>query len=282
MLSQFFAGGAAGVAVLLGFHWVDTLKLLGQQGPIDWPSLRRNPGQLYAGIAPALLETACYNGIQFGVYEMLKATWIARRRLDPRALVAEIPNLIMGLLAGCVTQSLTCPMKVVAIRIGSGVTGERSMAEAVRNITREGGLAGFFKGNITGLMSQPLTTAFQFFFFERFRAMLTRLLPAGATQLVTALAGGFATSAATVVAYPPRMAKDRLQGASDGTYTGMFDVWKRAFKEGGVFANGGIYGGCIQDATSQFAKKGATFWCRDLFVAAFLASLRSSGGGRRL
>ena len=96
---------------------------------------------------------------------------------------------------------------------------------------------------------------------------------------VTALAGGFATSAATVVAYPPRMAKDRLQAASDGTYSGMFDVWCRAYREGGVFKNGGIYGGCIQDASSQFAKKGATFWSRDLFVAAFVA-LMSRGGDR--
>ena len=41
-------------------HWIDTLKLLGQLGPIDWAALRRNPFQLYAGITPACIETAAY------------------------------------------------------------------------------------------------------------------------------------------------------------------------------------------------------------------------------
>jgi len=41
-------------------HWIDTLKLLGQLGPIDWPGIRRNPFKLYAGIAPAIIETAAY------------------------------------------------------------------------------------------------------------------------------------------------------------------------------------------------------------------------------
>ena len=41
-------------------HWIDTLKLLNQQGAIDWPTVRRNPFQLYAGIAPAVLETTAY------------------------------------------------------------------------------------------------------------------------------------------------------------------------------------------------------------------------------
>ena len=59
-LSQFFAGGSAGVAVLLATHWLDTLKLLGQLGPIDWGRWLHNPVQLYMGIAPALIETAAY------------------------------------------------------------------------------------------------------------------------------------------------------------------------------------------------------------------------------
>ena len=87
MASQFFAGAGAGVAVLVATvrlhvfrdpllrpllrtdalecrldaqHWIDTLKLLGQLGPIDWPGIRRNPFKLYAGIAPAIIETAAY------------------------------------------------------------------------------------------------------------------------------------------------------------------------------------------------------------------------------
>lgn len=49
----------------------------------------------------------------------------------------------MGLISGCVTQSLTCPIKTVAIRISSGVTGEKTMGEAVSNVYKESGIGGF-------------------------------------------------------------------------------------------------------------------------------------------
>ena len=152
------------------------------------------------------------------------------------------------------------------------------MIEAVRNIAREGGLSAFFVGNATGLISQPITIALSFFFFERFRVLFSQMLAAKATaagnQLATFMAGGLAQAAAVVLAYPLRMAKDKLQGAAEGTYTGMLHVWREAYCKGGVFANGGVYGGCVQDAGGNFAKKGLTFWSRDLFVSAFAALLQ--------
>ena len=89
----------------------------------------------------------------------MKVLWIAQRGLDPNALIGDIANLVMGLISGTFTQSLTCPLKTVAIRIGSGVTGDKTMAQAARNIYKEGGIGGFFAGNLTGLISQPGTIA---------------------------------------------------------------------------------------------------------------------------
>ena len=78
----------------------------------------------------------------------MKVLWIAQRGLDPNALIGDIANLVMGLISGTFTQSLTCPLKTVAIRIGSGVTGDKTMAQAARNIYKEGGIGGFFAGNL--------------------------------------------------------------------------------------------------------------------------------------
>ena len=82
----------------------------------------------------------CRSGLQFGIYELVKVLWIAQRGLDPNALIGDIANLVMGLISGTFTQSLTCPLKTVAIRIGSGVTGDKTMAQAARNIYKEGGI----------------------------------------------------------------------------------------------------------------------------------------------
>jgi hypothetical protein len=188
----------------------------------------------------------------------------------------------MGLISGCITQSLTCPIKTVAIRIGSGVTGENSMGEAASNIYKEGGVGGFLyanfllavhchwglysqhyglyqnltalnstttlpaqqwmhaaamhwfallllysAGNLTGLISQPGTIALSFYFFERFRYLGNRILP-GADQLIALLGGGLAQSAAVVITYPARAAKDKLQGQREGMYTGLTDVLRKS------------------------------------------------------
>ena len=53
----------------------------------------------------------------------------------------------MGLISGCFTQTLTCPIKRIAIRIGSGLTGETSMGEAASNIYKEAGVGGFLCAN---------------------------------------------------------------------------------------------------------------------------------------
>ena len=82
-------------------------------------------------------------------------------------------------------------------------------------------------GNLTGLISQPGTIAFSFYFFERFRYLGNRFLP-GADQLIAFLAGGLAQSAAVVVMYPVRAAKDKLQGQREGTYAGLGDVLRKS------------------------------------------------------
>jgi hypothetical protein len=102
-----------------------------------------------------VIETAAYNGLQFGIYELVKALWIRQRGLKPDALIGTIANLVIGLISGTFTQSLTCPLKCIAIRIGSGVTGDTSMAEAAANIAKEGGLGvGLLTQGVPGVASR--------------------------------------------------------------------------------------------------------------------------------
>lgn len=232
MGSQFFAGASAGVAVLLATHWLDTLKLLGQLGPIDWPAIRRAPLHLYMGITPAVIETAAYNGINFGVYELVKLYWQRRTGAAVGALVPDVTNLFMGLFSGVITQCCTSPLKVVAVRLGSGNTGEKSMSEACRNLWKEGGAFAFFRGNLAGLSSQPLTIALSFYFFERFRFYAERAF--GVSSAVTLIAGGLAQDATIMVVYPVRSAKDKLQGQKDGQYSGVMDVWRASYQKSGI------------------------------------------------
>ena len=168
----------------------DTLKLLGQLGPIDWKTLLRSPGKLYMGITPAVIETGAYNGINFGVYELVKLYYQRRTGAAAGALVPDLTNLLMGLVSSVITQVATSPLKVVAVRLGSGNTSDRSMAEAYRNVWKEGGVGAFFRGNLAGLTSQPITIALSFYFFERLRFYAERAF--GASPAVTLITGSLA------------------------------------------------------------------------------------------
>ena len=245
------------MGVLVATHWLDQLKLLGQQSPIVGLSdSRLTIRQLYRGVVPAIIETGFYNGFQFGFYEAIKLLWQRQVGAVAGTLVPPISQMLMGLAAGCLTQTCTCPIKVLAIRIGAGATGEKSMGEACRNILKESGLGGFWRGNMTGLTSQPLTIALTFYFFERFRFYAEAAY--GASQLVTAVTGGLAQATACLLIYPLRIAKDKIQAAKSGEFTGMSDVLGKAYRRHGLLK--GVYGGVASEVAGNFVKKGLTFW----------------------
>ena len=152
------------------------------------------------------------------------------------------------------------------------MTGESTTLEVVRNVWREGGVAAFFRGNMSGLAAQPLVIALSFFFFERLRLPAETVL--GTSVLVVVLVGGVANCLSIVAAYPLRMAKDKLQSQKDGQYSGLLDVWAQSYGARGL---GGLYSGLSADLASAFVKRGLTFWCKEAVLELLLDN--AAGGG---
>ncbi len=257
--AQFLSGALAGIVALLALHWLESIKLLQQQGHhVSWVQIAQNPARLYAGVGPALLETAVYNGLQFGFYELFKRQWQVHYNVSPTEVLPQVSAMLVGLAAGCLTQCCTSPLKVVAMRITAGVTGETSGLETAKNIWREGGLPAFYRGNMIGLISQPLVIALSFSFFERLRPAAEATF--GSSVLVSMSAYSIATCISIVVLYPLRMGKDMLQSQKNGQYSGLFDVWTKTYRARGI---GGLYSGLGAELTSAFVKRGITFWCKE-------------------
>ena len=85
------------------------------------------------------------NGLNFGVYEILKAQWVLRRAAgNVAALMPAVTNLLLGAVAGAATSIGSCPIKVVAMRLQAGT--ETNAAAAVANVFKESGPVGFFTG----------------------------------------------------------------------------------------------------------------------------------------
>ena len=116
-VAQFLSGALAGVIALLALHWLESIKLLQQQGHVPWADIAREPARLYAGLGPALLETAAYNGLQFGFYELFKLRWQLHYGVSPAEVLPQGSAMLVGLAAGSITQCCTSPLKVVAMRL---------------------------------------------------------------------------------------------------------------------------------------------------------------------
>lgn len=264
--AQFLSGALAGVVALLALHWLDSIKLLQQHGHrVSWVQIAQNPARLYSGVGPALLETAVYNALQFGFYDRFKQQWEMHYHFSPTEVLPPVSAMLVGLAAGCVTQCCTSPLKVVAMRLTAGRTGETSGFEAAQNVWREGGLPAFFSGNLSGLVSQPLGIALSFSFFELLRPAAETLF--GSSVLVSVCTYSVANCISIVIIYPLRMGKDKLQSQKDGEHSGLLDVWTTTYRERGI---NGLYSGLGADLTSAFIKRGITFWCKEAVLATLL------------
>jgi len=174
-------------------------------------------------------------------------------------------QLLLGTVAGCLTQLLVNPVSVIQTRMmtqkkslatGSGGGGGAAMgffALAV-HIFRSEGIGAFFTGLIPAFILST-NPSIQFLVFDRLKALLLRVLQQsglGARSLSLAesfVLGATSKIVATLATYPIIVTKTRLQfkggsgggGAGGGVvYTGVLDVLLRTIKYEGVW---GLYAG---------------------------------------
>lgn len=238
------------------------------------PSPHSQPLALYKGMTFPLLGCAAINAVAFGVQAKVLAL------LQPGYSTPKIANsFAAGAVAGAVQSLISCPTELVKLRLQmqrhptqfhvahrglkqtplacatTHGTGEvlynrvySSPLHAVRQMYREGGLAGINKG-----MAVTLTREVPAFgaYFAIFDFMCQRIMKSrgmsNMNELSSAaigLSGGAAGALSWLFVYPIDVVKSRIQ--VDGMvgarrYKGMFDCFAKSYREEGsvrVFFNG--------------------------------------------
>ncbi|CAK0772832.1 hypothetical protein CVIRNUC_004004 [Coccomyxa viridis] len=197
---------------------------------------------LYAGIAPALLGAGLSWGVYFTAYNNAKVRWQGLR--NQATLPAQL-HLLSAAEAGCIVCLLTNPIWVIKTRLqlqratslrssaakvarrvpSTRASPYRGFTHAVRQIAREEGFAGFYRGLLPSLLLVS-HGAIQFMVYEELKKAARGSLSTkigGSGELGSAeisFMGAASKLVASIATYPSQVVRSRIQQRQD-TYRGV-------------------------------------------------------------
>ncbi|NXU72395.1 TPC protein, partial [Oreotrochilus melanogaster] len=175
---------------------VDTLRtrFAAQGEPKIYHSLRHavltmyrteGPQTFYRGLTPTIIAIFPYAGLQFYFYNILQqfSEWVIPAEGKKGG---NVKNLVCGSCAGIISKTLTYPFDVFKKRLQVGgfeqaraafgqVRVYRGLLDCIRQIMREEGPGGFFKGLSPSLLKAAASTGLVFFWYELFCSFLCTL-----------------------------------------------------------------------------------------------------------
>lgn len=192
---------------------------------------------LYSGITSALVGIGFTQFTYYYWYEWVKSRFIAQK-----GALSVIDNIITGAIAGAATATLSNPIWVINTRMLVKQESEErdSSLQAARQIYKEEGLKGFFRGLLPSLFL-VLNPIIQYTLYERLRLWLAVQRQATSkilTGLDFFLLGAISKLCATSMTYPYIVLKSRmqLQASKDAAnqYTSISDGVRKIIKHEGV------------------------------------------------
>jgi len=213
-------------------------------------------GALYTGLSSEIFKSGTQTFIYFFVYSSLKdyaKSYLIRKELNNlkeeitpdkeneiTCKYTNLPifvNLLVGFIAGCITQLFVNPLSVIQTRIIASKKSISILSMALSIIKKEG-LFGLYKGIIPTFIL-CMNPAIQYLVFDNLKIFYSNLLRTP-NAMDNFIMGAISKVVATISTYPYIMAKVRLQYASNSNYSGTLDVILKILLNEGFF---GLYAG---------------------------------------
>ncbi|RMZ85097.1 hypothetical protein DV738_g76, partial [Chaetothyriales sp. CBS 135597] len=200
---------------------------------------------LWKGNIPAELMYLCYGGIQFASYRSLtQAQEQARRHIDitlPFRIPDSADSFFAGAGAGAIATTATYPMDLLRTRFAAQGTDKiyNGLVAACRDIVRDEGLRGFFRGLSAAVGS---IVPYMGLFFSSYEVLHKAIggatMPFGSGD---AAAGVVASIVAKSATFPLDLIRKRLQIQGPtrhryihtnvpeykGVFRGLFAIWRK-------------------------------------------------------
>ncbi|NWZ31393.1 TPC protein, partial [Asarcornis scutulata] len=200
---HFICGGLAACTATVAVQPVDTLRtrFAAQGEPKVYHNLRHavvtmyqteGPRTFYRGLTPTIIAIFPYAGLQFSFYNTLKqlSEWMIPSEGKEGG---NVKNLVCGSCAGIISKTLTYPFDLIKKRLQVGgferaraafgqVRMYRGLLDCLRQVMREEGLGGFFKGLSPSLLKAAVSTGLVFFSYELFCSLFCALKNTDSTK----------------------------------------------------------------------------------------------------
>jgi len=270
-VANYVAGAAAGAAqTFIGFP-LDTLKTRLQasgvafKGPLDclWSTFRvEGVRGFYKGMASPLVAGSFFNAILFGTYEELT------HRLSDDDGNITVPRYVLACaLTGVAESTAYTPIEMVKVRLQVDVStggASRGPLAVTREVLRNNGLRGLFKGHQATLMRECPGNVVYFSSYEVFK----KLYPRESEVERSLVAGGCAGMSYWVAMLPVDSIKTKLQtdSLSAPRYAGVLDCVRQTVAEHGVR---GLYRGLTPVMLRAFPANAVAFGAFEFVLSEF-------------
>ncbi|CAE8614425.1 unnamed protein product, partial [Polarella glacialis] len=189
-------------------------------------------GAVYAGLPPAVLRHIVYSSLRISLYEDLRVYFAAREGSERGAAPSMASRALAGLLAGGLAQAVASPadrIKVVLVKEGS----KRGMVTVIRDILREEGPRGFYRGLVPNVQRAALVNLGELATYDQAKGMIlesSSLQDGVAVHTLSALCSGFVAS---VCATPADVVKSRIMA---GQASSIVDCVRDTVRNEGIAA----------------------------------------------
>ncbi|KND04347.1 uncharacterized protein SPPG_00078 [Spizellomyces punctatus DAOM BR117] len=245
---------------------------------------------LYAGLGAGLFGTVASSFSYFYFYSYVRGTY---QRKVPGEISTGM-ELILGAVAGAMSQICTLPVAVVTTRQQTSSKEEQlPFLATMRKIIEEEGLGGLWRGLQASLVL-CVNPAITYGMFERLKTLYLRRAGNVSDRLSpgqTFIIGALSKALATIVTYPYIMAKVRMQwkppkdvgglSAKDKeniTYKSSVDILQKVLAREGL---AGWYKGLQPQIVKAVLCQAILFVCKDqfgtltLFLLSFLTKAKN-------
>lgn len=248
ILKDLAAGSLAGVANVISGHPFDTIKVRMQM--IDTKLFacirsivsKEGLASFYKGVYSPLYSVPAINAVVFGAYETARRTLM--RGSDSEMTIYQ--GMLAGSWAGLLNCLVVTPVELIKCRQqmeGMGCKGRTTKSlTMLKQIVRNEGVRGLYKGNLITIMREMPAYAAQFGSYEITKNFLTSKY--GESQVLNFCAGAFAGFMCWVASYPQDVIKTNLQ-------CGKIYSSHRFIKDGGIIS-------CARDIYKREGVRG--FW----------------------
>ncbi|KAL6073933.1 Mitochondrial carrier [Balamuthia mandrillaris] len=182
-------------------------------------------------------------------------------------------HMLCGATATALAKTSTAPLERLKIIYQLQTERPPSVTQVFRDIWKNGGLRGFFRGNLVNILKSSPESAVKFAVFERSKQWFSLYSSQNGTSSSSKkestlagwqlfVAGGVGGIAAHASCYPLEVIKTRLCGAPDGTYRGAGDVIRKIMAHEGYIRP--FYRGLSTVLISTFPHSGVALMTYDL------------------